>query len=323
MSLWAGRRIAVTGGHGFLGSRIAESLRQRGAVVATVSRSDGHDLRRPDDALRAFEKWRPETVFNCAANQGGIQYQRIYPATIMVDNMLMGIHTMEAARAAGAAKYVNIVAACAYPGYQEDGLLSEDHFWDGPLHDSVLNYGITKKVQTVQGLMYKRQFGFNSIHLVMTNLYGPGEHFDPDRSHALAALIRKFYEAKRDSNAEVVVWGTGRPVREWMYVDDAASAVIRAAEVYEDVAPLNIGMGEGSTITQLAETIRDVVGYRGRIVYDTSKGDGAMRKVMDVAAMKKALGWSSSVTLEEGIRRTLQWFIDHYEEATHAEPAVG
>ncbi len=312
----AGTRICVTGGQGFLGSRIVSRLRSKGADVVSVSRATGYDLRDPDAARRAFRTHKPEIVFNCAANQGGISYQRLYPATIMVDNMLMGLHAMDAAREAGIAKYVNIVAACSYPGYQDDGLLSEDKYWDGALHDSVLNYGITKKVQTVQGLMYKRQYGFNSIHLIMTNLYGPGEHFEPDRSHALAALMRKFYEAKRDNSPRVEIWGTGKPVREWMYVDDAADAVVRAAEVYDDVEPLNVGLGEGYTITELAETIKQIVDYKGDMFYDTTKPDGARRKVMDISRMRAALNWEPAVSLEPGIRKTLDWFVENYEAAT-------
>lgn len=311
---WQGRRVCVAGGAGFLGSRISDRLRAAGAQVESVSRRSGTDLRNGADAIKALSSLKPEVLINCAADQGGIEYQRQKPATIMVNNLLIGINLMEAARAAQVAKYVDIVAACAYPGYQDHGLLTESAFWDGPLHDSVLNYGITKKVQTVQGLMYRRQYGFRSIHLIMTNLYGPGDHFHPTRSHALAALIRKFYEARRDGSPQVVVWGTGRPVREWMFVDDAATLVLRAAEVYDAVEPLNIGTGVGITISELAETVGRMVEFHGQIAYDTSKGDGAMRKVMDTSKMKGALGELSLTPLELGISRTVAWFSENYEK---------
>ncbi|MCH8862750.1 MAG: NAD-dependent epimerase/dehydratase family protein [Proteobacteria bacterium] len=256
-----------------------------------------------------------------AGHQGGIHYQTIAPATIFMDNMLMGINTMEAARTAGAKKYVNVLASCSYPGYGEADVLREDEYWDGPLHDSVVNYGITKKVQSVQADVYQQQYNFTTIGLIPTNLYGPREHFHPDRSHALAALIRKFYEAKRDGVPEVVVWGTGKPVREWMYVDDAATAIVKAAEVANETTILNVGMGTGYTITELAETIREVLGYTGEIVYDTTKQDGAARKVMRTSRMNRMLGDLPRMPLEERIKKTLDWLIDNYDKVT-AEPVA-
>jgi GDP-L-fucose synthase len=265
--------------------------------------------------VRFLKEHQPEIIINCASNQGGIAYQKLYPGTIYYDNLLMGTNTMEAARLAGVKKYVNIIAGCAYPGDPRDGILREDEFEAGPMHPTVENYGMTKRAAVMQAKCYRRQYGFNAISLILINLYGPGEHFHPDRSHALAALIRKFYEAKRNGTPEVVVWGTGRPVREWLYVDDAAEGIIRAAERYDDVEPLNIAVGRGYTIAELAAMIQEIVGYEGQIVYDMTKPDGALHKTGDIIKMKAVLDWEAPTPIREGIRRTLDWFVEHYDEA--------
>lgn len=228
----------------------------------------------------------------------------------------MGANTMEAGRLVGVRKYVNIIAGCAYPGDPRDGILRESEFEAGPMHPTVENYGMTKRAAVMQAKCYRRQFGFEAISLVLINLYGPGEHFHPDRSHALAALLRKFYEAERDGVPEVVVWGTGRAIREWLYLDDAVQGVLRAVELYSDVEPLNIAVGRSYTIAELASIIREITGYQGRIVYDTTKSDGALRKTGDITRMRAALNWEPSVPIHEGIGRTLKWFVEHYDEAT-------
>lgn len=306
---WAGRTVIVTGGSGFLGSQIVGLLRPA-ATVHIASRGTGVDLSVWEQARQFFEQHPAEVVINCAALQGGLRFNEIAPGEIYLKNLLMGAHAMEASRLAGVRKYVNIVAGCSYPGYLEDDL-TEEHYWDGRLHESVVNYGITKKVQTVQGWSYKRQYGFNSIHLIMSNLYGPGDHFEPERSHALAALVRKFVDAVRNGATEVEVWGSGRPVREWLHVGDAAEAVVRAAERVDEVEPLNVGTGVGHTITELAEQIADAVGFQGRIVYNAARPDGAARKVSDVGRMRHLLGWEPRTSLAEGIVRTVEFYRAH------------
>ncbi len=311
---WSGVRVVVTGGGGFLGRHVVALLRERGCEPAVPRTSDGWDFRSLDSVQQYFEQTRPEIVFNCAARQGGLEYQRLYPADIFYDNMMMGVNTLHAAQRAGVVKYVNVVAGCSYPGYLQ-GTMSEDDYWSGPLHDSVVNYGFTKKSQVVQGWCYKRQYDFNSVHLLVTNLYGPGEHFHPDRSHGLAALLRKCYEAKRCGAPHIVVWGTGKPVREWLYVGDAAEALLMAAEKYDDVTPLNVSVGQGISIADLASLIADVVGYTGQIVYDRDKPDGALMKTFSNVRMMEKVGWRPRTPIREGVLRTLKWLDANYEYA--------
>ncbi len=311
---WSKVKVAVLGGGGFLGGHVVLELRKRGVEALVPRTRDGWDFRELSSATRFFERYRPDIVFNCAARQGGLEYQRHYPADIFYDNMLMGLQSLHAVRRGGAKKYVNIVAACSYPGYL-DGLMSEEDYWAGPLHDSVVNYGFTKKAQIVQGLCYRRQFGFSSIHLLMTNLYGPGEHFHPDRSHGLAALLLKFYEAKRFGRPRVVIWGTGRPVREWLFVEDAAEAIVAAAERYDGADPINVSVGGGLSISELALLIKDVVGYEGELVYDLDMPDGALRKTFANDRIRDLVGWQPKTSLRDGVVRTLAWLDAHYDQA--------
>ncbi|MDP7019468.1 MAG: NAD-dependent epimerase/dehydratase family protein, partial [Pirellulaceae bacterium] len=311
-------RVTVIGGGGFLGSHLVDLLRSRGCEPATPRTADGWDFRQPQSAAAFFAEHKPQVVFNCGARQGGLAYQRQFPAEIYYDNMLLGLNSLHAAQAAGVEKYINVVAACSYPGYL-DGLMSEADYWSGPLHDSVVNYGFTKKAQVVQGWCYERQYGFNSNHLLMANLYGPREHFHPDRSHGLAALLRKFYEAKRNGAAEVQIWGTGRPVREWLFVKDAVAALVAAAERYDKVEPLNVSVGGGLSIAELAALIADIVGYTGELVYDSSKPDGALMKAFANDRIREEIDWSPTTELRDGIQQTLGWLDEHYERILSEE----
>jgi GDP-L-fucose synthase len=293
-----------------------EKLRRLEAEPVSCSRRTGCDLRHLEQALRFFEHHRPELVINCASNQGGIAYQEIAPGKIYYDNLLMGANTMEAARLAGVEKYVNIIAGCAYPATPRDETLREDELDAGPMHPTVENYGATKRAAVAQAKAYRYQYDFDAISLILINLYGPGEHFHPDRSHALAALLRKFHDSRQLGLAQVSVWGTGRPDREWLYVEDAAEGILRAAERYDDAEPLNIAVGTGQPISELASIIAEITGYQGEIVYDPSKPDGAMKKTADIEKMKRVLGWVPPTPLRDGIRLTWDWLIKNYEQAT-------
>ncbi len=306
MSFWEGKRVMVTGGAGFLGRHIVDLLAASDAAVF-VPRSHDYNLVSFEQAQRAMEDFRPGLVIHSAAFYGGIWINQLYPGRIFYENLVMGANLMEAARLAGVDKFVSIGTACSYPGYLE-GLLSEENLWDGIPHETVVNYGLTKKIMAIQGLAYKKQYGLDSIHLILTNLYGPWDTFNPERSHVVAALIRKFVEARQSAATEVEVWGSGRPVREFLYVEDCAEAIVRAVEVYNDLSPLNICRGEGTSIRELAELVRDAVGFRGDIVWNSEKPDGQMMKVLDATKMNRVLGWSPSTSLAEGLRRTVDWY---------------
>ncbi len=314
-SFWSDRRVTVTGGAGFLGQHLVRRLRVLGAEVY-VPRKRDYDLITLDASLRCLLEHPCDVLFHAAAYYGGIGINVNEPARLYYQNLVMGANLMEAARLAKVGKVVNIGTACSYPGYLE-GHLKEENLWSGPCHASVVNYGLTKKMLAVQGQAYQRQYGLDSIHLILTNLYGPGDSYNPDRSHVVAALVRKFVEAEMAGAANVEVWGTGKAIREFIYVEDCADAIVLAAEVYQEATlPLNLGTGIGTSIRELAETVHEVSGFRGRIAWNTDKPDGAPLKVLDVTRMRQALdGWVAPTKLRDGLAKTVAWYRANKAEA--------
>lgn len=314
-SFWSGKRVTVTGGAGFLGTHIVRRLQSYGAEVY-VPRQRDYNLTSLDACLKCLLEHPCDYLIHGAAYYGGIGINVTQPGSLYYTNLVMGANIMEAARLAKVGKVVNIGTACSYPGYLE-GHLKEEDLWAGPCHASVVNYGLTKKMLAVQGLAYKRQFGLDSIHLILTNLYGPGDSYNPERSHVVAALVRKWVEATINNVPSVEVWGTGKPVREFIYVEDCADAIILAAEKYNDVSlPLNIGTGIGTTIKELAETVHEVSGFQGKMVWNTDKPDGALMKVLDVTRLKSALdGWQAPTNLKDGLAKTIAWYRANKAEA--------
>ncbi len=313
MSFWKNKRVLVTGGAGFLGSHITARLQHAGCEVI-VPRKQQFDFIMLEAAEKCFNTFKPQIVIHCAAYYGGIWINQLYPARIYYENLLMGANVMEAARKCGVEKVVQVGTACSYPGDLEDELAEED-LWRGLPHETVVNYGITKKIMSIQGAAYQKQFGLNSIHLILTNLYGPRDTFHPDRSHVAAALVRKFVEAKRQNAASVEVWGTGKPVREFLYVDDCAEGILLAAERYHDLAPMNIGTGVGTSIRELAEAMQEASGYRGEIRWNSAKPDGQYKKVLAVEKMKSVLNWQPPTSLREGLAKTITWYEANKAEA--------
>jgi GDP-L-fucose synthase len=312
---WSGKRVTVTGGAGFLGQHVVKRLKGYGAEVF-IPRKRDYDLTTLDASLRCLLEHPCDVLIHGAAYYGGIGINVNEPGRLYYQNLVMGANLMEAARLAKVAKVVNIGTACSYPGYLE-GHLKEEDLWAGPCHASVVNYGLTKKMLAVQGLAYKRQYGLNSIHLILTNLYGPGDSYNPERSHVVAALVRKWVEAEIAKAPSIEVWGTGKPVREFIYVEDCADAIVLAAEKYDDAStPLNIGTGIGTSIRELVETINDVTGYKGKIAWNADKPDGAAMKVLDVGRMKAALdGWAPPTDLRSGLAKTIAWYRANKAEA--------
>jgi GDP-L-fucose synthase len=312
---WANKRVTVTGGAGFLGQHLVKRLESYGARVF-VPRQRDYNLTTLDACLRCLLEHPCDVLFHAAAYYGGIGINVTQPATLYYTNLVMGANLMEAARLARVGKFVAIGTACSYPGYLE-GHLKESDLWAGPCHASVVNYGLTKKMMAVQAQAYQRQYGLDSIHLILTNLYGPGDSYNPDRSHVVAALVRKWVEAAMARTPAVEVWGTGKPIREFIYVEDCADAIVLAAERYNDAAtPLNIGTGIGTSIRELAETVHAVSGYQGKMTWNTDKPDGAMMKVLDVTRMKQVLdGWSPPTDLRTGLTKTIAWYRANKAEA--------
>ncbi|HDH57935.1 MAG TPA: GDP-L-fucose synthase [Bacteroidetes bacterium] len=313
MAFWKGKSVVVTGGAGFLGSHIVEILESEGARVF-IPRKRDFNLMKLDDGLKCFLEARPEIVIHGAAFYGGIWINQVHPGRIYYENLVMGANVIEACRLSGVKKFVGIGTACSYPGYLE-GTLSEDKLWDGPLHETVRNYGLTKKMMQVQCWAYQKQYNFNGIHLILTNLYGPRDSYNEQRSHVVAALIRKFVEATLEGKSEVEVWGTGKPVREFLYIEDCAEAIVRAAEVYDQVEPLNIGTGIGTSIRELTELIHEISGFRGNLRWNTDKPDGQMIKILDVQKMKEVLGWIPPTDLKTGLEKTIRWYRENKAEA--------
>jgi GDP-L-fucose synthase len=298
--------ILVTGATGFLGKHVCRRLKQSGRPFYRTSFSLGTDLRDFDQTVALFEAVRPTAVLNCATFVGGIQFGLKYPADIFCNNMPMIANLFEAAHRTGVERVVNPLGNCIYPA--QFSLFEESRLWDGPLHESVMVYGLLRKVSWAGSWAYARQCGLQTINLVLSNMYGPEDHFDEERSHALGALVMKFSEAKKNGASEVIVWGTGAAVREWLFVEDGAEAVVRGIDCVQCTEPVNVGVAKGISIADLAERIRALVGYEGRIVYDRSMPDGAAHKTVDGSRGKALLGWSPQVGLAEGLRRTIEWY---------------
>ncbi len=316
------RGVLVTGGTGFVGSKVVSACRTAGWPVRSVSRSEGVDLRDPAAVERALSLESVDCVIHCAAHVGGIGYVGEHAIEVFEDNLQIAIGLMRGMRAAGVGTLITVMPNCTYPG--DHDLYIEDRWWDGPIHESVLMYGLPRK--TLWGLCktYGAATGLRSAHLIFPNMYGPGDHFEPVRSHALGALIAKIAEAKRLGETQVSLWGSGKPVREWMYVEDAADAVVRFADlaqrdpsVLDGHSVLNVGVAQGVSITELAETIRDAIGWDGTFVYDHSRPDGAMQKLLDGARFHSLTGWHPKTELSAGIEATVEWHRCHADK----EPA--
>lgn len=309
------KKIVIAGGNGFVGSYIVSILNQISCEIFVPRTKEGIDFRNKSDCIAYLNSIKPDIVINCAANQGGIAYHLGKQADLFMDNMLMGIFLMEAAHMVGVNKFINVIAGCSYPGYLEKNELNEEDYWNGRIHDSIFSYGFSRKASVVYGLALKKQYGFNSIHLVMANMYGPREHFNPQQSKALAGLIKKIYEAKKNNVKEVEVWGTGKLIRDWLYVKDGAKAILVAGAKYNDIELMNIATGVGISVKELAETIRKIIGYKGKLKYNISRPDGALHKTFGIHKMKKELQWVPTTPIEDGIKETVGWFEKNYKKA--------
>ena len=299
-------RIMVTGGAGFLGQPLCRKLRERGCRQISVPTVDEYDLTREDNVVRAYNDLRPDVVIHLAAEVGGIGANREHPGRFFYANMAMGMHMIEQARRRGIRKLVQIGTVCAYPKFAPVPF-SENDIWNGYPEETNAPYGIARKALFVMLDGYKREYGLNSAVVVPVNLYGPGDNFNPGTSHVIPALMRKCMEAVERGDDSIVCWGTGQASREFLFVEDAAEGVIRAAEVMDDPVPINLGTGREIRISELVKMIAGLWGFTGRIEWDSSKPDGQPRRWLDVARAEKLLGWRAQVSFDEGLRRTVDW----------------
>jgi GDP-L-fucose synthase len=305
-------KIYVAGHCGLVGSAIVRKLRAEGFTNLLLRTRSELDLTRQAEVESFFATERPAYVFLAAAKVGGILANDTYGGDFIRDNLLIQTHVIEAARRANVRKLLFLGSSCIYPKFAPQPM-SEDCLLTGPLEPTNEPYAIAKIAGLTMVKAYRKQYGFNAISLMPTNLYGPGDNFDLMSSHVLAALLRKFHEAKVTKAPTVTVWGTGTPRREFLHVDDLADAALFLMQCYEDEVPINVGVGEDISIGELAVMIRDIVGYAGEIVYDLSKPDGTPRKLLDVSRLR-ALGWQPRINLRDGIAATYAWYCTHYGE---------
>jgi GDP-L-fucose synthase len=304
---WQGRRVMVTGGGGFLGQATVRRLEASGADAIFVPRSKDYDLRTAEGIDHALEDGSPQLVIHLAAVVGGIGANRENPGRFFYDNAVMGIQLMERARLAGVEKFVTIGTVCSYPKYSPVPF-REDDLWTGYPEETNAPYGLAKKMLLVQGQAYRAQYDFNSIHLIPVNLYGPGDNFDPRTSHVIPALIKKCLEARASGDPFIEVWGTGSATREFLYVDDAAEAIVLAAERYDGAEPVNLGTGKEISIRELVELIAEIAGFRGEIRWDTSKPDGQPRRALDTSRARELFGFDARTSFKDGLRWTIDWY---------------
>jgi GDP-L-fucose synthase len=295
----------VTGGAGFLGRAVVKRLETADVADVFVPRSADYDLRTVEGCTDALSDGRSDVVIHLAAVVGGIGANREHPGSFLHDNAIMGLHLMEQARLASVEKFVQIGTVCSYPKYTSVPF-REDDLWDGYPEETNAPYGLAKKLLLVQGQAYREEYGFNVIHLIPVNLYGPGDNYDPVTSHVIPALIKKCVDALEAGDDHIDVWGTGQASREFLYVEDAAAGIVLGAERYDDPDPVNLGVGHEIRIRDLVALIVELTGFRGEVRWDSSKPDGQPRRALDTSRAKERLGFEARTTFEDGLRRTIE-----------------
>jgi GDP-L-fucose synthase len=309
---WKDKNVLVTGGNGFLGGHLVNLLKEMRPRKIIIPKSSKHDLRIYEECLRVSKN--VDVVIHLAANVGGIGYNLAKPANLFEDNILLSVNMMRAALKNKVKKYVALGTICAYPKFTPIPF-KEENLWMGYPEETNAPYGLAKKMQLVQAQAYRQQYGFNAIFLLPVNLYGPGDNVNLNYSHVIPGLVRKFVEAKIKNKKEVVVWGTGKPTREFLYVKDAAEGIILATEKYNKKEPVNLGAGFEISIRDLAKVIKNAVGYQGKIVWDKTKPDGQPRRMLDTSRARKEFGFLAKTSFQDGLRQTVDWYLK--ELASH------
>jgi len=307
MSFWINKRVTVTGGAGFLGSYVVEKLKERGCKNIFVPRSKDYNLVEMDAVKRVYKDSKPDIVLHLAAKVGGIGANRANPGKFFYDNLMMGTQMMEIGRQFGLKKFVALGTICAYPKFTPVPFKEED-LWNGYPEETNAPYGLAKKMLLVQAQAYRKQYGFNAIYLLPVNLYGPGDNFNPESSHVIPALIKKCIDAINNNDNQIIVWGTGKASREFLYVEDAAEGILLATEKYNKSEPVNLGAGFEISIKDLVKLIAKLTGFKGKIIWDTSKPDGQPRRMLDTSKAEKEFGFKAKTPFEEGLRKTIEWY---------------
>ncbi len=309
-----GKRVMVTGGAGFLGSHLVERLKSCGCESVFVPLHSDFDLTREADLERLFAEARPQTIIHLAAVVGGIGANRAFPGRFFYENLIMGVRLMEMARLHGVEKFVATGTICAYPKYTPIPF-KEENLWNGYPEETNAPYGLAKKMLLVQAQAYRQQYGFNAIYLLPVNLFGPGDNFNPEYSHVIPALIKKCVDAKERGDKQIEVWGDGSATREFLYVKEAARALVLATQRYDGSEPINLGAGWEISIKDLIQTIVKLVGYQGEIVWDKSKPNGQPRRCLDTQRAQDAFGFKAEQNFESGLRETIDWYMMHRNRA--------
>ncbi|MGB2706277.1 MAG: GDP-L-fucose synthase [Candidatus Omnitrophota bacterium] len=307
MAFWQEKRVLVTGGAGFLGSYIVEKLVARNCKNIFVPKSKDYDLVSLAAVKKVYRDSKPDIVIHLAAKVGGIGANRKNPGKFFYENLIMGAQLMEGARLSGVEKFVALGTVCSYPKFTPVPF-REENLWDGYPEETNAPYGLAKKMLLVQAQAYRQQYGLNGIFLLSVNLYGPGDNFDPESSHVIPALIKKCCDAIREGKDEIAVWGTGKPTREFLYVEDCAEAMLLAAERYNKPDPVNIGAGFEISIKDLVSLIAELTGFEGKIAWDTTKPDGQPKRTLDTSKAKKEFEFTAKIPLKEGLERTIEWY---------------
>ncbi len=301
------KRIVVTGGAGFLGRFVCNKLKERGCKNIFTPRSKDYNLVERENVKRLYNDTQPDVIIHLAAVVGGIGANRKFPGKFFYDNLMMGAQLIEEGRVYGIEKFVCIGTVCAYPKFTPIPF-REENLWNGYPEETNAPYGIAKKALLVQIQAYRQQYGFNGIYLLPVNLYGPFDNFHPNLSHVIPALIKKFFDAIIEGKGEVIVWGTGKATREFQYVKDAAEGIVLATERYSGKEPVNLGVGFEISIKDLVDKITNMTGFKGRIVWDSTKPDGQPRRILDTSRAEKYFGYRAKTSLDEGLKKTINWY---------------